>query len=991
MIFKEKLCFEKGSLLIIAFFCFITQSVSGLDRYWIANTSSNWNTAANWSAASGGTGGASVPAVGDNVFFDANGTGNCSLPSAAVTITAITVGAGYSGTISLGTFAFVVSGPTVFNGGNFTGGSGPITFSNGFTLAGTNFTSTSGTLLITTRDISFTAGVFNHNNGTVRFEQNGSNLSLTGNFVFNNLEIAGPYTTTTINSNIQINGNLFFDTNGPTESLTVDATLPGIVVTVNGNVVVSSGSGAFVLNNFTLKIKGNFTQNHTCACGGGSAVLEFIGTGDQTLSSSVAAYQGYLPSITINKTSGNFILSGILTVTGTDWKLLAGVMIPSTSTIIFYGYDYTNRTILGDQTFNNLTIDSNSTITTISDDLIVSGNFTIDCTMADNTLNINGSITANGTLTVNGTGSYYLNTGTVYARGNIFISNTGNGDGGTGTFKIDGSSNQYFDGGTLVGFGALPAIIINKPSGVLTLGPNTITYVGVWNYVSGIIDASTNSSTVYFYSGNSTTINAPASSMSFHNFIIDCPFRSLVLQANIDFNGSLTILADSNLDPSISNYSINVGGNFTSNTGGTFTARNGTVTFDGTSNQTYSTTSNFTFYKVVMNKPSGALILSRRLFIGNSLTLTSGIITTTSTNFLRMTNGSTCNVGNSASYVNGPMEYVMSAVTTRTLNLPVGKSGSWRPAVLTVTHTAAAGSITYTAELIGISANSLGYTKDATMDRVSGARYWQIDRSSSAGLTSARVQLFYDNEGVDDFANLTVAKTNGAGTNWFDVGGVATGNTTGSILSSPFTTFSKFALGNKTGFANPLPIKLASFTGKYFSITNEVILNWQTLSEINNDYFIVERMADDNQSFVKLGEIRSLAINGQSASKLDYTYNYKNPIPGRGYYRLKQIDFDGASTYSELISVDVTAGFVISPNPCSTRKIQIHLPSVNESPYILTITDLSGVAIFNEEILHSRYGGPVNISLNENLAEGFYVVKVQSRGQVLFTTRLIVL
>ena len=145
--------------------------------------------------------------------------------------------------------------------------------------------------------------------------------------------------------------------------------------------------------------------------------------------------------------------------------------------------------------------------------------------------------------------------------------------------------------------------------------------------------------------------------------------------------------------------------------------------------------------------------------------------------------------------------------------------------------------------MFNISAASLGYGVPSTVDIISDVRYWQIDRSGAANLTSATTRLYYDtlpvNDGVGDYTNLTVLKTIGAGIVWNDIGGTATANYTGSILSNSFSSFSRFTLANKKGGTNPLPIELVSFNAKL--INDKVDLDWTSASEINNDYYTIER------------------------------------------------------------------------------------------------------------------------------------------------------
>src|SRR5580700_8337032 len=130
-------------LLLVTAICF-SKSTSAA-RFWVATSASNWNNTANWSASSGGIGGSSVPGAADDVNFDNNGLGNCTI-DATVSVKSFTVAAGYTGTISQGTNTIATSTTATFSGGIFSGGSANITITGAFTLSGTNFTSTSAIL-----------------------------------------------------------------------------------------------------------------------------------------------------------------------------------------------------------------------------------------------------------------------------------------------------------------------------------------------------------------------------------------------------------------------------------------------------------------------------------------------------------------------------------------------------------------------------------------------------------------------------------------------------------------------------------------------------------------------------------------------------------------------------------------------------------------------------------------------------------------------------
>jgi hypothetical protein len=96
-----------------------------------------------------------------------------------------------------------------------------------------------------------------------------------------------------------------------------------------------------------------------------------------------------------------------------------------------------------------------------------------------------------------------------------------------------------------------------------------------------------------------------------------------------------------------------------------------------------------------------------------------------------------------------------------------------------------------------------------------------------------------------------------------------------------------------------LPITLISFNGK--EDKGKVRLNWQTASEINNDYFIIDKSANG----IYWSELRRVSGAGNSTSTLTYEEYDIAPNPGVNYYRLTQVDFDGASETFNVIAVEI--------------------------------------------------------------------------------------
>jgi photosystem II stability/assembly factor-like uncharacterized protein len=117
------------------------------------------------------------------------------------------------------------------------------------------------------------------------------------------------------------------------------------------------------------------------------------------------------------------------------------------------------------------------------------------------------------------------------------------------------------------------------------------------------------------------------------------------------------------------------------------------------------------------------------------------------------------------------------------------------------------------------------------------------------------------------------------------------------------------------GYADPaVPVELVSFSAN--TADGKVVLKWETATEINNSGFSIERSADKS-SWSGLGFVSGM---GTSTERNTYSFTDADPVFGKGYYRLKQIDYSGAYEYSNIIEVDANVVLSYSleqnyPNP----------------------------------------------------------------------------
>lgn len=417
---------------------------------------------------------------------------------------------------------------------------------------------------------------------------------------------------------------------------------------------------------------------------------------------------------------------------------------------------------------------------------------------------------------------------------------------------------------------------------------------------------------------------------------------------------------------------------------GTFVCRSGTVSLDGTVSQDISGSVMPVFYNLTMNNSAGST-LNTPVYIYNYLSMTLGKINSDYTNLVHIGASANANVGNANSYIIGPMNQIYRQSSAASGYFPLGKGNNWRPMVLTPSHTTN-DSVNYIGEMIESSATALGYALPPTLSSVSNARYWLITNTKASIFNNATIQLYYGtDDGVTDRLNLRVAQ--GIPANWYNRNGTGTANGTGTITSTSFSTWgSIYTLANATGGTNALPIELLSFTAQQYE--KDVKLDWSTASEINNDYFTIER-SGNNQEYSPLEIIQGA---GNSTSVLNYTTFDKDPLAGISYYRLKQTDYDGVFTYSDPVKIEFgkKPGISVSPNPVTGNDLTIQLDNIRSENLEISLKRSDGALVFKRQIQGSRFDGTLHLDDFELGRNGLYILTVVADGQ-LYQEKLITL
>ncbi len=422
------------SIFSFIFVLFIS-TVFSADRYWISSSSSNWNNTSNWSTSSGGAGGASVPGSSDIVYFDANGTGNCTLDMDA-TVSAMVMSAG---TLNTSTYNFTIngSGNSTFSGGTINGnntfnihpsGTALVTFSgttfnpdvnvisprillNGSTFNSTSyFEKTGATNDRGTGGNTFVGNCTIKSSGSADFALgNGSNDSFSADLSLENAGSDGLYLSYN-NSTTSIGGNLSVSNTGTATTTRLAYNGSSSSVSVSGNVTVSSNTT--VNTNIVLGQNGSFSVS-------GSLTITNNGSANSTI---------YLA----NNTSSSATIGGAATITNSGGGTTKRIYLGSNGDVSFNSTLSITNSSSATNSQVYLNYDNNSSNT-------YSDNITVESTDADcdgvyfGYSEGSGTLAASKTITVGGSGFI---AGDLYFRNFTQTASTAQSITTTGTSRI---------------------------------------------------------------------------------------------------------------------------------------------------------------------------------------------------------------------------------------------------------------------------------------------------------------------------------------------------------------------------------------------------------------------------------------------------------------------------------------------------------------------------------------------------------------------------
>jgi len=175
-----------------------------------------------------------------------------------------------------------------------------------------------------------------------------------------------------------------------------------------------------------------------------------------------------------------------------------------------------------------------------------------------------------------------------------------------------------------------------------------------------------------------------------------------------------------------------------------------------------------------------------------------------------------------------------------------------------------------------------------------------------------------------------------------------------------------------------VPVELVSFTANVAG--SNVVLDWQTVTETNNSGFDIER-SEDNANFVRIGFVPG---SGTTTETRSYSYTDNLVSGGTYYYRLKQIDYDGSYTYSDVVEVDLglPTQFTIEqnyPNPFNPSTT-IRFATPVDAKVIINVYNLVGEKV--SEVVNNNHSAGAHVVVFDasDLTSGIYFYRIDAVG-----------
>ncbi|HRP60048.1 MAG TPA: T9SS type A sorting domain-containing protein, partial [Vicingus sp.] len=268
-------------------------------------------------------------------------------------------------------------------------------------------------------------------------------------------------------------------------------------------------------------------------------------------------------------------------------------------------------------------------------------------------------------------------------------------------------------------------------------------------------------------------------------------------------------------------------------------------------------------------------------------------------------------------------------------------------------------------------------------------RFWVINAQgyTTKPTPSSMVFTYIDNEhsaagNTLPEANLGAQRFNNGASLWGDMLPIGVVNTASNTVTTPAITVANFfAAWTLSDVTDPLPVTLSYFTATCKE--KNIELEWVTQTELNNDYFVLEKSYDGFVFF----EVAQIKGNGNSNISINYKINVEAENKTI-YFRLKQVDFDGTINYHNIISSNCTnSSFEVTMPLLTENQLSFMINSELDENFQVYLYDYRGRLITDKSESLQKGLNTVRIN-NLNLSSGIYMLSIVGQNNV-YSTKLL--
>lgn len=361
---------------------------------------------------------------------------------------------------------------------------------------------------------------------------------------------------------------------------------------------------------------------------------------------------------------------------------------------------------------------------------------------------------------------------------------------------------------------------------------------------------------------------------------------------------------------------------------GTFISGNSIIRFTGSSDNTIGGSSISDFNELELAKTgSGKLVLLTNITVNNLVNFTSGLLELNQKNLTLATSAFLNN-----EHENSRITGINGGEVLITLNM--NTPNSMNPGNLGAVITSAANFGSVTIRRGHKAQNGTGLVNSIN-------RYFDIQPSNNSNLNATFRYLYFDAELNAQNENvLDMFRSTDNGISWANQSFISRNTTLNYLEKTGIPAFSKWTLSSSSV---ALPVIGLEFYAKRLNNT-QVQLDWKTIQEINNKGFHIERKKENESNFADMGFVSSSASSGNSSFPLQYQKMDNNNFAGNTYYRLKQEDIDGKTTYSVVRIVKGDATKQLSMQVWPVPAAGFFNVSVNglAKPDVVQVIDMNG-------------------------------------------------